>query len=1651
YFDDISQAGEFKERLEQMISKASLEDTAGGRIKVNVFDEEGAKEIEIVEQAGKPNTITLADSKLGRATNVRLAEKIGFVIDKSGKALAALLKRRGMSEKEIEVEVDKLIDHLAGENGLFFISDVAARSRKKDEIEVFLRSQGAGPGSAVWDIVRQKYFDGLFLIDLSPDGSLQAMVQKFGRNRRAGDMGSVDSYYSLHRGSRFYRMVEELYSPSHNPRFTRREKKKNRKKLIEFHENAERLEKLEKSIFDNKGHYLEEIDGDIFSEWCGLQQYFSSLLKEVRIEQQKRADDKKDKRNKTDMKKQKFLDMVRGLPGKFKKAVDQNPEKAGLFIEDRLGAIMDRYFTLDRVDDNGVLDLEEFLGVFGEHFHVDLGKTAGFAQVRLAGKNARELVHIRGIYRDGLLNVLLSMGSARARRTGAEVTVNSGDVSYSLVLNRVTGHLELTGVKQILPDGTRQEVMKPTEPGSFMIGDNEYMMKDTGGGVYTLIDRQGNVTQRFSVAEYRDRKTQKADGYLITLEGVLGSAAVKMYGEGLDRLKTKLIKEFDKTGGEIVETDISDAGLTEAAIDISRERYLDKARKAEVYDSPEAQPDITEAASRMDRALKRLPGNLAEQDRSAEEVMMERLGKDEDFAAVRDASSIRRATKEADEKVASDVRQDVGTFAAQQVRVDTSADTSNITYSVSGTDDLTRALAGITGVDTRDLAAENLDREDKRDAEKEAESGSKEKGVKERMDREAGMERERIGKDYVAVSVRLKQTKASLSAGENVQAFAVPPSPDEPPEPEVVMVAPYQAVQNLTDGEKEDLAAELFHRYGRSVPRGGTLYVSFDGFSKGETDAETGAICRAFSGVRIFDGISANALVEQKNEIQKAGKALTQEDMDAIFNLTPEHGEKVFTRKVGSLNLLVWAAADGTTHVRSLGTRVYNHTRRSIQRADAVLAGKDNECKKAGLRAEDLTIDEKGIFVKAAGRDGARPLVDFALIAADNNAAGEKIERLPLTKETGLPVRRGLRALLARRIRGVWEEIKGSFVWSGRKAITLKEWVDYRAGLARRKGISASSVLWGALWVVNKAALGFPAYLIRDARRDFAAWSEKKKKSYERARHRARQLWNRKAWYQSWRHRFDSVSSDRKVLKNLARTGSGALDLFTVRAGFSLSTLRSSVLVSLSGLMGFIAAAVYVLLIKVPKEIAKFTWKLVFYHSWHYPYSKMAAWWREKWPEQEPQPALADVIEARLPETVRNGKITGREALIEAQRLADIKLPAGEASAAMQKISAYESGGTEDPFFPYDESAVGRLSQIAILLLYARKDPHNTDQRFRGAYTRIGDCLFRMAEDAEKTGTERSKTRAKELRVNAFNYLSIASAVDEKDMTAEALRGVILYSLGDKDKAKKALEKAVKKGVPDERVMSMACAVLGKTLEHEAEDKKADQKGAVKLYRRAAGAYQKAGRFEVAVPGEKISIMEAKARCREKAGAEPPEKEKKAGEEKASWRQRITGLFAGKGKTKGDILKRQLTMTAVGAGILVAAAFFFPAGLAAVSGALSAVKLPVLGKMFGFIASQLTVLEGVSVTSLLSWDVARVLLVLSPMAGNLFLSLGYKPVKGLLRRVYDISTDPFRTGRMVDAERSAMRQTPAKAGPRIRLIKAYDSLDKDKKVSGLID
>jgi hypothetical protein len=93
YFDDVRQAKDFQKELEKMIAENDLERTAKGPINVQVFDEEGAKEVELVNKAGQPNTITLSDAKLGRATNVTLPEEVGFLMDNAKKALSRHLKR----------------------------------------------------------------------------------------------------------------------------------------------------------------------------------------------------------------------------------------------------------------------------------------------------------------------------------------------------------------------------------------------------------------------------------------------------------------------------------------------------------------------------------------------------------------------------------------------------------------------------------------------------------------------------------------------------------------------------------------------------------------------------------------------------------------------------------------------------------------------------------------------------------------------------------------------------------------------------------------------------------------------------------------------------------------------------------------------------------------------------------------------------------------------------------------------------------------------------------------------------------------------------------------------------------------------------------------------------------------------------------------------------------------------------------------------------------------------------------------------------------------------------------------------------------------------------------------------------------------------
>ena len=105
---------------------------------------------------------------------------------------------------------------------------------------------GAGRESEVWKIVQNKWFDGLFLIDLSPDYSDQGKVQKFGRNRRQGDVGFVDSLYSLGDRSKFLGMITEMYdSDKFGPT--------GKKKIEEIMAKRELLQRFEKIVLDDGG------------------------------------------------------------------------------------------------------------------------------------------------------------------------------------------------------------------------------------------------------------------------------------------------------------------------------------------------------------------------------------------------------------------------------------------------------------------------------------------------------------------------------------------------------------------------------------------------------------------------------------------------------------------------------------------------------------------------------------------------------------------------------------------------------------------------------------------------------------------------------------------------------------------------------------------------------------------------------------------------------------------------------------------------------------------------------------------------------------------------------------------------------------------------------------------------------------------------------------------------------------------------------------------------------------------------------------------------------------------------------------------------------------------------------------------------------
>ncbi|MFA5499648.1 MAG: hypothetical protein WC404_01050, partial [Candidatus Omnitrophota bacterium] len=1571
YLDDMNQAREFEKRLSNILEGRGINKRAGGKVSVNIFaDEDSRSEVEIVEKAGKARTITLTDAKLGRATNVRLAESVGFKPDNLIAALTKALQEKGVDSTG---SVEKLTDLLASDKGLFYESDYAARAKLQGEIEGFLKSIGIGEDSQIWWMLRNKYFNGLYLMPLTPNRSDQGEVQMFGRAKRQGDFGRVDPFYSLEEGSKFYKMVQQLYDPRYNPSLTPKEKENGRKKFEEFLAKTARLGEIEGAVFDASGRFKGDIDSGIFDEWCSLQNYFTDLLKTVQFEAQKHRDESRIDKMKRDSKIQKILEKVRAYPVKFnnraKKADHRFLEK---YLENQLDAILDIYFDPQRVvigeDDIGRLDLEECLGVIEQRFHIDLGAAKDRVnQLALNGTNSAEIIAARNNIRAAILSDLKKLGTV-FMQPGAESTLWVGNNYYTLQLN-AAGVVEIKGAGFLNADKEIEKigVEYSRDRLSVRIGEDTYAVSYEGGGISLL--QKGEVVHRLIMNEV-------AGGAMVEMEGAFAAAVKTIYGEGLDTLKKKIIREA-RERGEVVETDTSEEGLANAAIEEARKRYFDERGKHTDYASEDGQREIAKARERIEPVLNGMADALrnAEKEAEDERIKLKDEGKIKD-EHIKEERSVRSVAKTAGAERSRDVEvAPVKVQEAQEVMA-AAADISNQRYSTPG-----KFGALIEGMffEGRSAAVSLLHERAREQAEKDRKD---EKEKEDKAERDALQQNIGYGGVGGGIFIEVPETsEGGLSDEQRVIAFAsCPPVPEGERPPLLVIACPAHVLRSMNDDDKKKILDDLKTRYGAAIPPGGRLLVSFDRQDIGSvTDEINGTALRGFKGVIILDEVSVQALAAERQKNNK-------------ISLSGREGDKVFTRKVGDSNFLVISADDNTTYVMGLGEKVLRQTRTHILHANALITGEDRSRDKAGLLPADYELTARGLFMRSTGAC----IVDFDAVITENTSGKEEVERMPLTKETGLPVRGWAGENFANKMKFLAAKIGEALTWLKWNAlIGPARWLedgkkdaDFMFEMAVRKRAKAAIVFYGFADLSGKLLVGIPAYLIKDARRDFNVWGYRNKLARDRILDASRQAWSRIPWYQSVRYRLDSVKSDNKALKGLARFALGSIDFFT--AGFNFRSKWASAKLAPFYFIRITGAIIAGILWKLPKKILK----VFLYDSWHYPYSKIKGWLEKRREGQWVEPEKDEVLRTRLYEKVRDGSITAEEAMQAAEKIA------GKTAAPEDK------------------------KQIADMLVEASLNGAQDSDAV--TFIKIGQITLRLAEASLSLDSDIKKKEGRRLLLEAYNYFSVASALNPKDMAIKAYMAVILYSLGGKENAariKAILKEVVKRADPAADPTLMARAIYGKILEEE------------KDYKEAAKTYEKISVSEVTVLGEKISVAAAKARCLERS----KEAEKKEGPKKegVSVRKTLTEIRA-KVFNKNTAIIAFIITAAV-----IALAVFAPGTLLAIGAFFKAV--PLIGSFL-----QATFVTNVIAAFKAPFDTYFILTTISGILGianvGAFLATSIlKGIKGIYNKVYGWFTDPFAIKRLTSTEIRDMKKSRYMAEPRIRLIKYYKELGKTSK------
>nr|HPN72725.1 hypothetical protein [Candidatus Omnitrophota bacterium] len=827
------------------------------------------------------------------------------------------------------------------------------------------------PGSKLWHIVTQKYFDGLFLIDCSPDGSLQAMVQKFGRNRRQGDIGYVDSIYNIGQGSGFDSLAQEIWGKSsENNSLSPEQKDQDKEKFKDFGKLRKRLGELQKIICNENGGYQKGAsEKPEFKEFCEIRDKLNTMLYELRVEKQKREDLKRIRKNDADRKQRLILDKISKMLRDFSEQIEKDPRKAERFLDEVLDRVILSYISSRAVDEEGNIDLTDLYGVLEARFHIKIPGTLrnrlGLQISGLRGAEAGERIKTAREIMKAEMRKLLLAGIGVTRMKAGEIgTLKSGDMEFDVRV--VDGKVVIVEARRLSGEGQKISVRVEESGDSIRIGENVYKMEwDSAentltGGTLRLKSLKPGKTQ-FDADAYETQmvfeKGNFTDNNGVQYDTVRDPSAFTkfielVHGEGYEKLKTEVIAELRKTQGEdLVETDVTPEGLAEAGLKVAEEEYHKKKNGFREYSDPGNLESLRQGMEAVDNVLQSssrgIKTGIKQADKKASKARKERLNDADNFEAVTEESSIGRSTR--DLNVSESQKESIKTAGllseSSSSGTQTSSDSSSQNVMFSSSESAASqefSVVDFSG-DTLevDSSVEGVEKEDSSalaNEEKQAKISARQKD-EERSDAVSKLSLESrpmtIGNSKVKVMIAYLPPDEEGSGQDqtalfNDSVFLMDEVDKEtaPTQEETMVVVMPESMRGVSDEELKGIAESIYAKIPAADKTKGPVWVSFEALKPGEVSvSESGEllVLNNFKGLMTYGTKETLlAIKSARNNLRKEnrdrGRESTSGNIHARMDFSPSPGDNsiFYTREVGGENFLVTRTPGGVLRIDHL-------------------------------------------------------------------------------------------------------------------------------------------------------------------------------------------------------------------------------------------------------------------------------------------------------------------------------------------------------------------------------------------------------------------------------------------------------------------------------------------------------------------------------------------------------------------------------------------------------------------------------------------------------------------------------------------------------------------------------------------------------------